>query len=84
MTEADGPRRQYAAEQAYYWALIASDLRDDARTEARRVRNSDDPESATPWQQWAVAVPPSTTRQQAAELALMWVKVASVQEDEER
>ncbi|MFE7113199.1 hypothetical protein ACFU98_44360 [Streptomyces sp. NPDC057575] len=79
MTESHEPDRS-PAEWAYYWALIASDMRDNNRIEARQIVNRD-PEAATKWQRWAAGVPLDTTRQDAVELALMWARVAEVQED---
>ena len=80
--ETTGSRRT-AARQAYYWALLAEDLRDHDRTEARRVSNTI-PELATEWQQWAARVPQQTTGQQALDLAVMWARVAAVQDEEQQ
>lgn len=73
-------RREDAAVQAYNWARLASDLKDQERAEAVRIINAS-PETATEWHKWVAKVPQRVTLQQAADLALMWARVAAVQEE---
>lgn len=72
-------RREDAAVQAYNWARLASDPKDEERAEAVRIINSN-PETATEWHRWVAKVPQRVTLQQAADLALMWARGAAVQE----